>query len=95
MTISVPGGGGTTVGPTAAGMPTPSATSICSSLYSQGCFNIQSTDCAQFGTATNTGFFISGTGTSSSGAAPRPDMGSVTLSIIAAALFGVMGQLLI
>lgn len=49
VTIIVPGGGGTTVGAeTSVGA---SATPICSSLSSVACSGLQSTQCAQYGTA--------------------------------------------
>ncbi|KAH8808398.1 hypothetical protein F5884DRAFT_792085 [Xylogone sp. PMI_703] len=97
VTISVPGGGGTTIAPTATALPTPSATSICSSLYSEGCFNIQSSDCAQFGngpapSATNSDGFIAGTG---GNAASSLSMGSISLKVIAAVMLGVAGQVVL
>ncbi|PNY29297.1 Uncharacterized protein TCAP_00796 [Tolypocladium capitatum] len=48
VTIDVPGGGGTTVGGTARNLG-PSATSICSSLSSQACSNLEATKCESFG----------------------------------------------
>lgn len=44
-----------TVTPTVANVGIASATSICSSLSSEACYNIQSSNCAQFGTGTTTG----------------------------------------
>jgi hypothetical protein len=51
VTIAVPGPGGTTVDPL---RPTlgPSATSVCASLSSKACFNLESAQCSQ-GTAAN------------------------------------------
>ncbi|TVY22744.1 hypothetical protein LHYA1_G008592, partial [Lachnellula hyalina] len=49
VTIIAPSGGGVTVSPSVQSLGTASATSICSSLSSEACFNIQSANCAQFG----------------------------------------------
>lgn len=51
VTVGGIGGGVTVQGATA----TASAASICSSLYNQGCYNLQLSNCPQFGTAAATG----------------------------------------
>lgn len=48
VTVNVPGGGGTTVNGNNQNLGT-SATSICSSLSSQACSNLQATKCDSFG----------------------------------------------
>ncbi len=45
VTVVVPGGGGTTVAPTHATVPSASATSICSSLSTEACHNFQTAQC--------------------------------------------------
>ncbi|KAL7628256.1 hypothetical protein AAE478_002455 [Parahypoxylon ruwenzoriense] len=56
VTIVVPGGGGTTVAATEATIPAPTATSVCSSLSSEACYGLQSTQCTSIGAAS--GFII-------------------------------------
>lgn len=51
VTIDVPGGGGTTVQPTHTTVPLESAKSVCSSLSSRACYNLQPSVCSQTGTA--------------------------------------------
>jgi hypothetical protein len=70
VTVIAPAGG-VTVAPTAQNLGSASATSICSSLSAQACYNIQSSNCAQFGTGTGGSFIISG----SSGLAARATVG--------------------
>ncbi|KAK8137776.1 hypothetical protein PG984_001156 [Apiospora sp. TS-2023a] len=50
VTIDVPGGGGTTVEPTHPTVPLTSAMTVCSSLSSQACYNLQPSVCSQTGT---------------------------------------------
>lgn len=61
VTIAVTGGGGTTVAQVAATLPTVSAESICSSLSSKACYNLQASQCVQ---TTGNSFVV--------GAAPKP-----------------------
>jgi hypothetical protein len=66
-----------------------SATSICSSLSTAACFNLQSADCAQFGSGTSSGQFIVATGTNAAGA-----MITVGPMLAVAGLgLGIMGQM--
>ena len=93
VTIVAPNGAGTTVAPTAAqSLPAAAATSICSSLSSVACYDIQSDDCAAFGTATSTGGdFIVGM---TSNPAARPTVGCmVAVGVVAGVGLGIAGQL--
>ena len=45
VTIVVPGGGGTTVAPTDSQVPIATATSVCSSLSSEACHGLQTSQC--------------------------------------------------
>ncbi|KAI0172005.1 hypothetical protein GGR52DRAFT_548619 [Hypoxylon sp. FL1284] len=84
VTVVVPGGGGTTVAATTGtGLPAPTATSICSSLSSEACYNLQGSQCTQAGT---TGGFVIGTGNH----APRPTAACVA-GVIAGVGLGLMG----
>ncbi|KAH9887811.1 hypothetical protein F4778DRAFT_420956 [Xylariomycetidae sp. FL2044] len=84
VTIVVPGGGGTTVAPSQTTFPQATATSICSSLSSEGCFDLRSGDCAQAGTTSG---FIVGDQT---GGAARPT-GACMAGVIAGVGLGLMG----
>jgi len=88
VTIVAPDGGGVTVAPTATSLGTASATSICSSLSAQACFNLQSSNCAAFGTATS-GQFIVATGTN----AARAMVTAGPLLAAAGLGLGVLGHL--
>ncbi|KAI0387302.1 hypothetical protein F5Y04DRAFT_239898 [Hypomontagnella monticulosa] len=84
VTIVVPGGGGTTVAPTqATGLPSATATSVCSSLSSQACYNLQDSQCTQAGTTQG---FIIGTGNY----AARPTAACVA-GVIAGVGLGIVG----
>ncbi|KAE8443335.1 hypothetical protein EG329_001978 [Mollisiaceae sp. DMI_Dod_QoI] len=90
VTIVAPGGG-VTVGATAQNLGVTSATSICSSLYSVGCYGVVPSNCNQFGTGTATGFTV----TPAAGVAPRPTMGCfATAGIVAGLGIGIAGQML-
>lgn len=76
-----PNGGGVTAAPTMANVGSASATSICSSLSAEACYNIQSDNCAQFGSGTESGGqFIVATGTNGGS---RPTMGCVAAGVVA------------
>lgn len=79
MTVVVPGGGGTTVEPTHATVPTASATSICSSLSSQACHDFQTAQC--------TDGSIAGSGN----AAPRQTAAACMAGVIAGLGLGIIG----
>ncbi|KAI1503205.1 hypothetical protein F5X99DRAFT_118125 [Biscogniauxia marginata] len=83
VTIVVPGGGGTTIAPTQATVPTATATSVCSSLSSEACYNLQSGICSQPGQTS--GFTIGGGNN-----APRPTAACVA-GVIAGVGVGLMG----
>ncbi|KAI1638167.1 hypothetical protein F4809DRAFT_272401 [Biscogniauxia mediterranea] len=83
VTIVVPGGGGTTVAPTRATVPSATATSVCSSLSSEACYNIQTGVCAQAGTTA--GFTIGG-----ANGAPRPTAACMA-GVVAGVGMGLMG----
>ena len=91
VTIVAPGGG-ITVSPTVQNLGSASATSICSSLSSEACYGIVSTNCAQFGTATTTGgSFIVATVTNF---AARPTIGCLAAGGLVAGLgLGIAGQM--
>jgi hypothetical protein len=63
VTVVVPGT--TTIEPTLTALPLTSATSICASLSSKACYDLQSAQCAQ--TGTSSGFYVGSTN-----AGPRP-----------------------
>ncbi|PBP26968.1 hypothetical protein BUE80_DR002228 [Diplocarpon rosae] len=92
VTIVAPNGG-ITATPTMQNLGLASATSICSSLSSVGCYNIVSTNCAQFGTGTEIGFV---TGTTNNGAA-RPTAAVkgcyAAAGVVAGVGLGIAGQL--
>jgi hypothetical protein len=91
VTIVAPNGGGVTVSPTVQNLGLASATSICSSLSSAACLNLQSSNCAQFGTETTTGgTFIVGATTN---AAPRPTM-MAAAGMMAGVGLGIAGQMI-
>lgn len=55
MTVDSPNGGVTVAAATGTySLPATSAASICSSLSAEGCWGLQTTNCAQFGTASET-----------------------------------------
>ncbi|KUJ20263.1 uncharacterized protein LY89DRAFT_682023 [Mollisia scopiformis] len=89
VTIVAPGGG-VTVGATAQNLGSASATSICSSLYQEGCYGIVPANCATFGTGTVTSFIVGTTG-----AAARPTMGCfATAGMMAGLGIGIAGQMI-
>jgi hypothetical protein len=92
VTVDAPGGG-ITVSPTVQNLGSASATSICSSLSSEACYGIVSSNCAQFGTATTTGGgFIQATVTNF---AARPTVGCLAAGGLVAALgLGIAGQMI-
>lgn len=83
-----PNGAGVTVAPTAQTLGTAVASSVCSSLSSVACFDLQSASCAAYGTATTTGesFVIS-----SSNFAARPT--AYMAAAVAGVGFGIAGHL--
>ena len=91
VTVVAPNGAGVTVAPTLTNVGSASATSICSSLSSVGCYNIQSGNCAQFGSGTASGgtFIVA----DSTGAAARPTMGCFAAAGVVAGL-GFAGHML-
>jgi hypothetical protein len=91
VTIVAPNGAGVTVAPTAQNLGAASASSICSSLSSVACNDIQSASCAVFGTATTTGgTFVVG----STNLAARPTVGYVAAAgVVAGVGLGIAGQL--
>ena len=91
VTIVAPNGGGVTVAPTAQNLGVASATSICSSLSAEACYNIGTDSCAIFGTATTTGgSFIVG---ATSNPAARPTVGSIAAAgVMAGVGLGIAGQ---
>lgn len=76
-----PNGGGVTLAPTAQNLGPASATSICSSLSSQACYNIQSANCAQFG------------GSATGNYAARQTAGCMVAGVMAMGL-GIAGQMI-
>ncbi|KAK6586286.1 hypothetical protein PZA11_001343 [Diplocarpon coronariae] len=92
VTIVAPNGG-VTATPTIQNLGLASATSLCSSLSSVGCYNIVSTNCAQFGTGTEISFV---TGTTDNGAA-RPTAAVkgcyAAAGVMAGVGLGIAGQL--
>jgi hypothetical protein len=81
-----------TVSPTVQSLGSASATSICSSLSSQACYNIQSSNCAQFGDGAGGSFVISATGNGAAGA--RPTMGCMAAAGVVAGMgLGIAGQM--
>jgi len=91
VTVVAPNGAGVTVAPTLANVGIASATSICSSLSSVGCYNIQSGNCAQFGSGTASGgtFVVA----DSTGGGARPTMGCIAAAGVMAGL-GFAGRML-
>ena len=91
VTVVAPNGAGVTVAPTLTNVGSASATSICSSLSSIGCYNIQSGNCAQFGSGTASGgtFIVA----DSTAAAARPTMGCFAAAGVVAGL-GLAGNML-
>lgn len=91
VTVVAPNGGGVTVAPTMANVGAASATSICSSLSAEACYNIQSGNCAQFGSGTTSGgsFIVA----DQTGAGARPTMGCMAAAGVMAGL-GLAGQIL-
>ena len=88
VTIVAPQGG-VTVAPTAQSLGVTSAASICSSLSSVGCYNIQSSNCAQFENS-----FVVATGTSKAAAPARRTMAPmVTAGVFVGMGLGVVGQM--
>ncbi len=88
VTIIAPQGG-VTVSPTAQSLGVASATSICSSLSSAGCYNIKSSDCTLFANS-----FVAATGTSEDAAQARITMAPmVTAGMVIGMGLGVMGQM--
>lgn len=92
VTIVAPNGAGVTVAPTAQNLGVASATSICSSLSAEACYNIGTGSCAIFGTATTTGgTFVVGT---TSNPAARPTVGCMAAAGVMAGLgLGIAGHL--
>ncbi|CZT41857.1 uncharacterized protein RSE6_01658 [Rhynchosporium secalis] len=84
VTIVAPNGG-VTATPTMQNVGVASATSICSSLSAQGCYQIQSDNCAQFGTGTENGF-QAGITPGNGAARPRATGGCVAVGVMAAGL---------
>lgn len=80
-----------TVAPTLANVGVASATSICSSLSSVGCYNIQSDNCAQFGSGTQSGgnFVVA----DKTGGGAKPTMGCMAAAGFVAGL-GIAGRML-
>ncbi|KAL2067039.1 hypothetical protein VTL71DRAFT_1463 [Oculimacula yallundae] len=90
VTIVAPNGG-ITASPTIQSLGVASATSICSSLSAQGCYQIQSDNCAQFGTGTEVNFVP---GTTGNAAAPRATGGCLAVGVLAGVGLGIAGQLI-
>ncbi|KAK8088213.1 hypothetical protein PG997_003174 [Apiospora hydei] len=86
VTIDVPGGGGVTVEPTHTTIPIASATSLCSSLSSQACYNLQPSVCSQTGTEGN--FYV---GTAPANAQPRQTPPPHIAGIMAGMGIGFLG----
>lgn len=86
VTIDVPGGGGTTVEPTHPTIPLASATSVCSSLSSQACYNLQPSVCSQTGTEGS--FYV---GTAPDNAQPRRTSPPRLAGIMAGVGIGFLG----
>jgi len=78
------------VQPTVQSLGPASATSICSSLSSQACWNIQSSNCAQFGAGTGGSFVISATGKN---VAARPTGVGCMVGVVAGMGLGFAGQM--
>lgn len=86
VTIVAPGGGITVAPTTGPNLGVASATSICSSLSAAACYNIQSSNCAQFGT---TGFVVA----TSTGEGPRQTMGVMEgMGLLAGMGLGMLGM---
>ncbi|KAH6678419.1 hypothetical protein B0J14DRAFT_534758 [Halenospora varia] len=95
VTIVAPGGGVTVnASPTVQNLGASSAQGICSSLSTVACFNLQSSNCAQFGTGTATGggSFVTGTGTKNAAGARQTGMGCMVM--VAGVGLGIAGQII-
>ncbi|KAH7329984.1 hypothetical protein BKA65DRAFT_47334 [Rhexocercosporidium sp. MPI-PUGE-AT-0058] len=90
VTIVAPNGG-ITASPTIQSLGVASATSICSSLSAQGCYNIVSDNCAQFGTGTEVNFVP---GTTGNGAAMARATGGCFVGVMAGLGLGIAGQII-
>ncbi|TVY81577.1 hypothetical protein LSUE1_G003404 [Lachnellula suecica] len=89
VTIVAPAGG-VTVSPTIQSLGAASATSICSSLSSEACYNIQSSNCAQFGDGSGGSFVVSST----KNAAARQTVGCMAAAgMMAGVGLGIAGQM--
>jgi hypothetical protein len=77
------------VQPTVQSLGVASATSICSSLSAEACLNIQSSNCAQFGTGAGGSFVISST----KNVAARPTGIGCMLGVVAGMGLGIAGQM--
>ncbi|KAI8629119.1 hypothetical protein F5Y19DRAFT_475678 [Xylariaceae sp. FL1651] len=82
VTIQVPGGGGTTVAPVQAAIPTATATSVCSSLSLAGCHGLSDGVCHA---GTQNGFTVG-----SANGAPRPTAACMA-GVIAGVGLGIVG----
>ncbi|KAK0115153.1 hypothetical protein ONS96_013619 [Cadophora gregata f. sp. sojae] len=89
VTIVAPNGG-ITATPTIQSLGIASATSICSSLSSEGCYNIVSENCAQFGTGTEVNF-VPGTTVN---VAARATAGCYAVGVMAGVGLGFAGQMI-
>lgn len=89
VTIVAPNGG-VTAAPTIQSLGVASATSVCSSLSSAGCYGIVSANCAQFGSGTGDAFIAGNT----KNAAPRATAGCyVRAGVMAGVGLGIAGQM--
>lgn len=92
VTIVAPNGG-VTASATVQSLGVASATSICSSLSAQGCYQIQSDNCAQFGTGTEVNF-QPGTTPGNGAARPRATGGCLAVGVMAGVGMGMgMGMM--
>lgn len=79
--------------PTVQNIGASSAQGVCSSLSAVACYNLQSSNCAQFGTGTATagGSFVTGTGTKNAAGARQTGMGCMVM--VAGVGLGIAGQI--
>lgn len=85
--------GGVTVSPTVANLGAASASSICSSLSQAACLNLQTTDCAKFGTGAGGSFIVGSTGVNAAPRARQTVGCWGKMGVVAGVGLGVAGQM--
>ncbi|RDL42107.1 uncharacterized protein BP5553_02086 [Venustampulla echinocandica] len=95
VTIVAPEGGVTVAPATILNVGPASATSICNSLSQVACYNIQSTNCAQFGTGGSGGsFVVDATGKNGAARARQTPGCMARAGVVAGVGLGIAGQII-